>query len=211
MFKKIKENWYFIRQDITSYLISTILYVVLCLIKNFTFNSVVYGIFECLVFYVPFWYIRVNFADTYHSNNWKHCKMWTRIMLCVGVFTLWVLPIKYSVFNGLIIAFICCLILYLVSLEVNDKKRIKAENKEMLAYIDELLNKQLDPKEKLLKICYDECISERDTKIAIMYYIEKQKPKQIWEWLCNNNQNMEYDSVYKLLNRLNKKIKNKLK
>lgn len=211
MFKSIKENWYFIKQDIVSYLISTGLYVVLCLIRNFTFNSALYGFFECLVFYIPFWYIRVNFADTYHSDNWKHCKMWTRIMLCVGVFVLWLLPIKYSVFNGLLIAFGCCLVLYLVALEVNDKKRIKAENKQMQAVINELLNKQLNPKEKLLQVCEEECISERDTKIAIMYYIERQKPKQIWEWLCNNNQNMEYDSVYKLLNRLNKKIKNKLK
>lgn len=211
MFKSIKENWYFIKQDIVSYLISTGLYVVLCLIRNFTFNSALYGFFECLVFYLPFWHIRVNFADTYHSDNWKHCKMWTRIMLCVGVFVLWLLPIKYSVFNGLLIAFGCCLVLYLVVLEVNDKKRIKAENKQMQAVINELLNKQLNPKEKLLQVCEEECISERDTKIAIMYYIERQKPKQIWEWLCNNNQNMEYDSVYKLLNRLNKKIKNKLK
>ena len=54
------------------------------------------------------------------------------------------------------------------------------------------------------------CITERDTKIAVMYYVNRCTPKQIWEWLLNNNENMELDSVYKLLNRLNKKIKNKL-
>lgn len=205
-----KEEWYFLRQDIHSYLISTGLYLGLCLIRQFSLQSILYGLFDCLVFYLPFWYIRINFADTYHSDSWKHCKMWTRIMLCVGVFVLWVLPIPYSLFNGLFVAFGCCLILYLVALETNEKKRIKKENAELFEQITKLLEKLADPKEKLLQICADQNISERDTKVAIMYFIDRIRPKQIWEWLLDNHENMEYDSVYKLLNRLNKKIKNKL-
>lgn len=206
-----KEQWYFIRQDILSYLMSTILYVFLCSIKNFTINVVIYAIFDCLVFYVPFWFIRINFKDTYHSDSWKHCKMWTRIMLCSGVTVLWVLPVKYSLFNGLFVAFVCCLILYLVSIEVNEKKRIKKENEQLNAQILELLSKEISPEEKVLTICEEMCITERDTKIAVMYYVNRCTPKQIWEWLIDNNQDMELDSVYKLLNRLNKKVKNKLK
>lgn len=189
---------------------STILYVTLCLIREFSVHSFVYGLFDCLVFYLPFWYIRINFASTYHSDSWKHCKMWTRIMLCLGAFVLWILPIPYSLFNGLFVAFACCLILYLVSIEVNEKKRIKKENERLRNDITALLEKELSPKDKLLKLCEENFISERDTKIAIMYYIDRMKPKQIWEWLCNNNENMEYDSVYKLLNRLNKKLKQNL-
>lgn len=206
----LKENWYFIRQDIVSYFISTILYIALCLIKEFSIHSAVYSMFDCLVFYLPFWYIRINFADTYHSDSWKHCKMWTRIMLCFGVFVLWVLPIPYSLFNGLFVAFGCCLILYLVSLEVNEKKRIKKENNKLTQEINALIEKEVDPKAKLLKLCEEKCLSDRDTKIAVMYYIDRMKPKQIWYWLCANNENMEYDSVYKLLHRLNKKLKQNL-
>lgn len=202
-----KENWYFIRQDIVSYSISTFEYLSLCLISNFNIQSVIYGLFECLVFYVPFWYIRINFADTYHSDSWQHCKMWTRIMLCSGVFVLWLLPVKYSLFNSLFVAFICCLILYLVALESNKKKSIIQENEELCLRITEFIEKSKDPKEKLLQICKEQNISERDTKIAMMYYIDRMKPKQIWEWLMDNHQEMEYASVYKLLNRLNKKIK----
>ncbi len=207
VFKSFIDDWFFIRQDIVSYLMSTILYIALCLIREFSVHSFIYGMFDCLVFYLPFWYIRINFASTYHSDSWKHCKMWTRIMLCLGVFVLWLLPIQYSLFNGLFVAFACCLILYLVSLEVNEKKQIKKENARLEKEIISLLNKERDPKEKLLRICAEKSISERDTKIAIMYYIERKTPKQIWHWLCDNRENMEYDSVYKLLNRLNKKIK----
>lgn len=210
LFRYIKENWYFIRQDIVSYAMSTILYIILCLIRQFTIQSFLYSLFDLVTFYLPFWFIRINFADTYHSDKWKHCKKWTRIMLCVGVFVLWILPIRYSLFNGLFVAFTCCLILYLVSIEVNEKKRIIKENEELHKHITELLEKQSDPKEKLLKLCEEYDISERDTKVAIMYYIDRMKPKQIWEWLCDNREDIEYGSVYKLLNRLNKKLKEKI-
>ena len=206
----LKEKWYFIRQDIVSYAISTALYIALGLIREFTIQSLLYGLFDCFVFYLPFWFIRINFADTYHSDSWKHCKKWTRIMLCVGVVVLWLLPVRYSLFNGLFVAFGCCLVLYLVSLEVNEKKLIKKQNEELFNQISELLYKQSDPKERLLKVCEEENISERDTKIAVMYYIERMKPKQIWDWLCDNREDMELGSVYKLLNRLNKKIKEKI-
>lgn len=206
----LKEKWYFIRQDIVSYAISTALYIALCLIREFTIQSLLYGLFDCLVFYLPFWFIRINFADTYHSDSWKHCKKWTRIMLCVGVVVLWLLPVRYSLFNGLFVAFGCCLVLYLVSLEVNEKKLIKKQNEELFNQISKLLDKQSNPKERLLKVCEEENISERDTKIAVMYYIERMKPKQIWDWLCDNREDMELGSVYKLLNRLNKKIKERI-
>ena len=204
------EKWYFYKQDIVSYSISTIEYLFLCLIKTCSIQSIIYGLFECITFYVPFWFIRICFADTYHSDRWKHCKKWTRIMLCVGVFVLWILPIPYSLFNGLFVAFCCCLVLYLVSIEVNEKKRLKKENEELHAQITALLDKKPDPKERLLKLCEEYDISERNTKIAVMYYIDRMQPKQIWDWLCDNREDMELGSVYKLLNRLNKKLKDKI-
>lgn len=207
MWKKFKDNWYFIRQDIVSYAISTALHIGLCVIRTFTFQSALYGLFDCFVFYVPFWYIRINFADTYHSDNWNHCKMWTRIMLCAGVFVLWLLPVQYTLFNGLFVAFVCCLVLYLVALESADKRRVSKENEEMRQQLTELLAKEISPKDKLLQLCEEKCISERDTKVAVMYYIDRMKPKQIWQWLCENHEQMELDSVYILLNRLNKKLK----
>lgn len=205
-----KENWYFIRQDIVSYAISTVLYIALCLIREFSIHVFLYSLFELITFYLPFWYIRVNFADTYHSDCWSHCKKWTRIMLCIGVFVLWILPIPYSLFNGLFVAFACCLVLYLVSLEVNEKKLIKKQNEELFNQVTELLNKYNNPKDKLLRLCEENNISERDTKVAVMYYIDRMKPKQIWNWLCDNRENIEYGSVYKLINRLNKKLKENL-
>lgn len=202
-----KQKWYFIKQDIASYSMSTLLYVVLCLIKNFSWGSILYGLFECLVFYVPFWFIRICFDDTYHSDNWRHCKKWTRIMLCTGVFVMWILPIPYSVWKSVVVAFVCCLILYLVAIETNEKKFYYKRNQELEKQVEELLAQSVDPQDKLINMCRTLNISNRDTNIAVKYYIEKWKPKQIWQWLCENEWNMEYDSVYKIINRLNKKLK----
>lgn len=129
-------------------------------------------------------------------------------MLCVGVFVLFILPIQYSLFNGLFVAFVCCLILYLVALETNEKKRLKKENAILSEQITELINKYDNPKDKLLKLCEEKGISDRDTKIAVMYYIDRMKPKQILEWLCDNKEYIAMDSLYVLLNRINKKLKN---
>lgn len=127
-------------------------------------------------------------------------------MLNSGVFVLFILPIPYSLFNGLFVAFVCCLILYLVALEVDEKKMIKKENSILHKQITELLDKEISPKDKLLKLCEEKGISDRDTKIAVMYYIERKKPKQILEWLCDNKENIGMDSLYVLLNRINKKL-----
>ena len=43
-----------------------------------------------------------------------------------------------------------------------------------------------------------------------MFYIDRMKPKKIWYWICETNENIEYASVYKLITRLNKKINDKL-
>ena len=189
MCRKLKENWYFIRQDIISYLIPTLIYISLCLIKNFSFQSALYGLFDCFVFYIPFWYIRIKFADTYHSDKWKHCKKWTRIMLCCGVFVMWILPIPYTLFNGLFVAFICCFVLYLVALETNEKKKLKKTIKELERYVVQLIRK-LEHKDiyamnedELYEHCRNCGLSEEDCKIAYFVIIERLQGKELYKAL----------------------------
>lgn len=158
----LKEEWYFIRQDIVSYSISTLLYAMLCLIKQMELQTFIYSLFECFTFYLSFWFIRVKFDLTYHSDSWKTCKFWTRTMLCLGVFTLWILPIRYTLFNSLFVAFACCLVLYLVA--KHTKKNIYAMNKE-----------------ELYEHCRNRGLSEEDCQIAYIIVIERLKGKDLYE------------------------------
>jgi hypothetical protein len=123
-------------------------------------------------------------------------------MLCSGVFILWILPIKYTLFNALAVAFVCCLILYLVAIETNEKKGLQAELKALKESLDKT------PKEQLLEKCKNANLSKRDTEISVLYYIEKWKPKDIWLWLCQSKEyeHIEWDSVHQLLWRIGNKL-----
>lgn len=185
-----RENWYFIRQDIVSYLMSTALYIGLCLCKDLSLHTIGYALFDCLVFYLPFWYIRINFASTYHSDSWKHCKMWTRIMLCLGAFILWALPVRYSLFNGLLVAFGCCLVLYLVALEVAQKRKLQRELAELQCEVAKILA-EINEKDKidiyamdaetLYKHCRSRGLDDVECKIAYFVVIERLKGRDLYE------------------------------
>lgn len=156
-----KEEWYFTRQDIVSYSAATILYTVLSLIKNFSLQSFLYALFDCLLYYVSFWFIRINFDYTYHSDSWRNCKFWTRTMLNIGVFVLWILPIRYTLFNGIFMAFICCLVLYLIALKT--RPNIYAMNEE-----------------ELYEHCRSRGLDDADCKIAKLIVIDRLKGEALY-------------------------------
>ena len=58
--------------------------------------------------------------------------------------------------------------------------------------------------------CVKAKLSQRDTLIAHKYYVEHNTPKEIWLWLCQHKEYdaIEWDSVYQLLWRIGKKLKN---
>lgn len=175
-----KDEWYFIKQDIVTYLISTILYLALCLVVEFTFQSFIYGLFECLLFYVSFWFIRVNFDNTFHSDEWRKCKKYTRTMLVLGVFTLWILPVEYSLFNSIAVAFTCCMILYLVANETDEKKALKIANNELLEKINHK-NIYAMNEQELYEHCRNRGLDDVECKIAYYIVIERLKGKELYE------------------------------
>lgn len=191
-----KEKWYFIRQDIVSYLISTILYITLCCIKFFSLRELLYSLFECLFFYVSFWYERIMFDLTYHSDTWNHCKFWTRTMLNSGVFVLWVLPIRYSLFNALFVSFMCCLILYLVAVEVKEKKEIKSELEKYTSKDIWQMNE-----EELYERCIQCGLSDVDCKIANIIIIQRLKGKDFYEAI-NYSESQSKRKRKEILNKL---------
>ena len=167
-----KEEWYFIRQDFVSYLIPTLIFLFLNLIQDFSWQTFTYSSFDCLLFYVAFWFIRINFDLTYHSDSWRHCKFWTRTMLCLGVFLLWILPIKHTIINSFIVAFGCCLVLYLVAVETNEKKLLlnKLNNKNIYA-----MNEQ-----ELHDYCKRKGLCDYDIKMADAIFRQQLKGKDLY-------------------------------
>jgi hypothetical protein len=159
-----KEKWYFTKQDIVSYTMSSVLYVALCLMQQPSLSTFLYSIFDFMLYYTSFWFIRINFDLTYHSNSWATCKLWTRTMLCSGVFLLWILPIKYTLLNGLFVGFLCAFILYLIEYYRRPKPNIYAMSED-----------------ELYAHCRRRGLDDADCKIAYFMIIERLKGKELYE------------------------------
>ena len=182
---------------------NTILAIITTVIASFI-PALIFGKYiEAIIFFVCHTLIRQQFKDQYHHIIPAMCRVITASVFFFGV--CFVLPIELSLISAIPIN-------YLISWVGAIKKQsdvfeVKCERQRK--QINELLNRDNTPLNNLPAKCRQMKISQRDTKIAVMYYLENYKPKQIWHWLCEHNENMEFDSVYKLLNRLNKKLSQK--
>ena len=90
----------------------------------------------------------------------------------------------------MLVAFGCCLVLYLVSLEVNQKKRIqtelaelKCETAKILAEINEKdkVNIYTMDAEELYKHCRSRGLDDVECKIAYFVVIERLKGRELYD------------------------------
>ena len=156
---------------------------------------------EAIIFIICHTLIRPQFNKQYHHIMPEVCRIITGCVMFFGVS--FVLPIEWSLISAIpinyFIGWIGCI--------KKERDDFEIDVERQREKIIKLLEYQKSPKEQLIEHCRAVNLNERNIHIAIMYYIDKKTPKQIWEWLCSNGEFMEYDSVYKLLNRLNKKLK----
>ena len=101
-------------------------------------------------------------------------------MLIAGVFVLWILPIRFSLFNGLFVAFMCCFILYLVAVEVDKKKALNNENKELTKMLNHKDIYAMN-EDELYEHCRNCGLSDVDCKIAYFIIIERLKGKELYQ------------------------------
>lgn len=77
----------------------------------------------------------------------------------------------------------------------------------IIMYILSLLFQPQTEKDKLIELCKKHNYNELKTQIAIKFFIDKQKPKEVWLWLCETQDNpMEWDSVKHLKWRMKKQL-----
>ena len=111
------------------------------------------------------------------------------------------------IFGALIFAYIDTLILWYIQSKENLR-----QDKESAEAFCKILEQKIalyeNPHNEFLQKCKECKLSKRDTEIAIKYYLENQTPKEIWLWLCqqNNYDYIEWDSVHQLLWRIGKKL-----
>lgn len=77
----------------------------------------------------------------------------------------------------------------------------------LIMYAESLLfDVKISDKDKLIELCKKHNYSTLKTEIAVKFFVDNEKPKAVWEWLCENGNNMEYDSVYQMKWRMKKEL-----
>lgn len=197
------------------YLIKTLPYHFLVMSSVFIISAIFNKWIEAICFLTAFFSLRYKFETTYHCDSMLWCMVFTNLIFAISIALC--PPVYMYVFSSLIFAYVDCLILWLIQ----DRKETKFQAQklcqtlhEVRQELDEYLEEtKKDPKELLLEKCRIAGLSKRDTTLAIMYYYEQQTPKEIWLWLCQQKEfeQIEWDSIRKVLWRIGKKIKNTTK
>ena len=67
----------------------------------------------------------------------------------------------------------------------------------LIMYAESLLfDVKLTDKEQLIKLCKEHNYNELKTEIAVKFFIDKEKPREVWLWLCETQENpMGWDSI----------------
>lgn len=151
---------------------------------------------EAIIFLVAHSLIRPQFKREYHNVMPAICREITGVVFFFGIS--FVLPISISLISAIpinyLIGWIGC---------------TKATSDYYELQCMKLREKYCNEKEQLLYKCRKAKLSERDTKIAVMYFYEHKTPKEIWLWLCDNKnyESIEWSSVSQALWRIGSKLK----
>lgn len=77
----------------------------------------------------------------------------------------------------------------------------------IIMYIESLLFEPQTEKDKLIALCKKHNYNELKTQMAIKFFVDKEKPKDVWLWLCETQENpMEWDSVKRTKSRMKKQL-----
>ena len=77
----------------------------------------------------------------------------------------------------------------------------------IIMYIESLLFEPKTEKDKLIELCKKHNYNELKTQMAIKFFVDKEKPKDVWVWLCDEqNYDIEWDSVKTMKYRMKKQL-----
>lgn len=150
---------------------------------------------EAIIFILCHTFIRSQFTKQYHHIIPGMCRIISAVVVFFGIS--FILPLQWSLFSAIPINYFISWIGF-----------VKRDRDDLEVKCAWLRDKLEQPETQLMLKCQEVGLSERDTKIAKMYYVDRKTPKDIWLWLSGHKEydSIEWDSVYQLLWRIGKKL-----
>jgi hypothetical protein len=124
--------------------------------------------------------------DVFHLASVFACMILSTLVCLIGTYIS--LPIAISLVSNIIVGTSFAIISWL---------------------IQDILNilKNYNTKDKLIAKCKDKGYDELKTQIAVKFFVDKEKPKSVWLWLCETQENpMSWDSVKNLKYKMKKDL-----
>jgi hypothetical protein len=170
-------------------------------IFSFIFNKWI----EALLFLIAFFSLRYKFPTTFHAKSLVCCMVLTNFMFALSVI---LCPNATTyIFGALVFAFLDTYLLFYIQ-EKEELRQYRKYSEIQLAELRDRISNFENPRAELIEKCRKARLSKRDTEIAIKYYLEHLKPKEIWNWICESDEydDIEWDSLYRLLVRIGNKL-----
>lgn len=150
---------------------------------------------QAIMFSVSHIIIRANFEKQYHCGKTSLCMFTTLSVAFFGIAS--TLDFSVSLLSTVPVCFIISFVGYLVQ----DRADLYLENKKIKAYLKKT------PKDEILQKCTDLNYTDIKKQMAVKFFVENQKPKDVWTWLCQTQENpVEWDSVKKTKYRMKKDL-----
>lgn len=143
---------------------------------------------NAIIIVASYFATRWVFPKTFHAKNSRNCLIFSIACFSIGVIIS--IPIKISITFSVIIGGAISILLFFIQ-----------------RYIEFLSTPKISDKEELIQKCKDLNYNELKTQMAIKFFIDKEKPKDVWLWLCEIQQDpIEWDSVKKIKYRMKKDL-----
>lgn len=139
--------------------------------------------------------IRRNFDKQYHCETTALCLITTLTIAFFGIAS--ILPVTISILSTIPICFFISWLGFI------------AQDRLDLIFINNKLKQkpELNEKEIFIKKCKDLRYNDLKTQIAVRLFVDKQGIKEVWNWLCETQDNPpEYDSVKRMKYRIQKDL-----
>lgn len=150
---------------------------------------------EAVMFCIGHLVIRRNFDKQYHCETTALCMFTTLTIAFFGIAS--ALPITVSILSTIPVCFFISWLGYIVQ----DRMDLIVINRKLKA------KPQLTDKEVFIQECKNYRYNDLKTEIALRLFYHKQGIKEVWNWLCDTQENPpEYDSVKRMKYRIQKDL-----
>ena len=168
--------------------IRTLVGYVVILVALFSVSWLCDKVINAVIILMSYGGTRWVFPLTYHAKTDKGCIMFT--VACFSIAIIIALPINITIVASVIIGMAISTFLFFLQY-----------------FIDIMKSSNLIDKDELIAKCKELNYGELKTEIAIKFFIDKNKPKEVWKWLCDEkHEYMEWDSVNKIKYRMKKEL-----